>query len=458
MNTLPQLAYLLAAALFILGLKNLGAARTARRGNLLASAGMLVAIVVTLFDRQIVEFEYIIIGMVTGGAIGGVMAKKVQMTAMPQMVALLNGFGGGASALVASSEYLWLPADAGYITLGAVFLSVLVGTITFSGSLIAFSKLQELIGSKPYLFPGQQIFNGLLIVAVFALGVLFIMDPSMWIFFVIIVVIAVILGVTGVLPIGGADMPVVISLLNSYSGIAAAMTGFALGNNMLIIAGSLVGSAGFILTDLMCKAMNRSLPNVLFAVVGAGKASVQEAGEEKTVTQYTPEDVATMLENAGSVVIVPGYGLAVSQAQTVLHEMAKLLMDRGVQVRYAIHPVAGRMPGHMNVLLAEAHVSYDMLWEMERINDDLRDTDVVVVIGANDVINPVARYKKDSALYGMPILNVDHARTVVICKRSLSPGFAGEDNPLFYDEKTMMAFGDAKKTVTGIVQILKGSR
>lgn len=458
MNTLPQLAYLLAASLFILGLKNLGAARTARRGNLLASTGMLVAIVVTLLDRQIVEFEYIIIGMVVGGTIGGVMAKKVQMTAMPQMVALLNGFGGGASALVASSEYLWLPGDAGYIVYGAIFLSVLIGTITFSGSWIAFAKLQELIGSKPYLLPGQQIFNGLLIAGVFTLGVLFILDPSVWMFFVIIIVIAVILGVTGVLPIGGADMPVVISLLNSYSGIAAAMTGFALGNNMLIIAGSLVGSAGFILTDLMCRAMNRSLPNVLFAVVGAGKAEAEKETEQRTVTRYTPEDVVTMLENAGSVIVVPGYGLAVSQAQTVLHEMAKLLMDRGVKVRYAIHPVAGRMPGHMNVLLAEAHVPYDLLWEMERINDDFRDTDVVVVIGANDVINPVARTKQDSVLYGMPILNVDHARTVIVCKRSMSPGFAGEDNPLFYDDKTMMVFGDAKKSVTGIVQILKGSR
>jgi len=457
-NVLPQFAYLLAASLFILGLKNLGTARTARRGNILASTGMLIAIVVTLLDRQIVEFEFIIIGMVTGGAIGGVMARKVQMTAMPQMVALLNGFGGGASALVASSEYLGFGGEAGYIVYGAVFLSVLIGTITFFGSWIAFSKLQGLIGSKPYLFPGQQIFNIVLIVTVFVLGVLFILDPTMWIFFVIIILIAVILGITGVLPIGGADMPVVISLLNSYSGIAAAMTGFALGNNMLIIAGSLVGSAGFILTDLMCKAMNRSLPNVLFAVVGAGKAEAQEEDEQKVVTQYTPEDVATMLENAGSVIIVPGYGLAVSQAQTVLHEMAKLLTDRGVKVRYAIHPVAGRMPGHMNVLLAEAHVPYDLLWEMERINDDFRETDVVLVIGANDVINPIARSKQDSVLYGMPILNVDHARTVIVCKRSMSPGFAGEDNPLFYEDKTMMVFGDAKKSVTSIVQILKMSK
>jgi H+-translocating NAD(P) transhydrogenase subunit beta len=457
-NALPQFAYLFAASLFILGLKNLGAARTARRGNLLASAGMFVAIVVTLLDRQIVEFEYIIVGMIIGSAIGGTMAKKVQMTAMPQMVALLNGFGGGASALVASSEYLWLPADAGYIIFSALVLSVLIGTITFTGSLVAFAKLQELIGGKPYVFPGQQIFNGVLIAAVVVLGILFILDPALWPFLVIIIAIAVILGITGVLPIGGADMPVVISLLNSYSGIAAAMTGFALGNNMLIIAGSLVGSAGFILTDLMCKAMNRSLPNVLFAVIGAGKANVQAAEEQRTVTRYTPEDVAMMLENAASIIIVPGYGLAVSQAQTVLHEMAKLLMERGSKVRYAIHPVAGRMPGHMNVLLAEANVPYDLLWEMERINDDFRDTDAVLVIGANDVINPAARYQKESALYGMPILNVDHARTVIICKRSLSSGFAGEDNPLFYDDRTMMAFGDAKKTVTGIVQLLKGSR
>lgn len=457
MDSIAQLLYLVAAALFILGLKNLSSARTARRGNFLAATGMFIAVVVTLFDRQIVEFQYIILGVIVGGTIGVTMAKRVQMTAMPQMVALLNGFGGGASALVAFSEYFWLPEVAGLHILITLILSVLIGTLTFFGSIIAFSKLQGLLQDAPVVFPLQKIFNGILLLAVVVLGVIFILNPTLWWILLIIAVIAAILGITSVLPIGGADMPVVISLLNSYSGIAAAMTGFVLSNNMLIIGGSLVGAAGFILTDLMCKAMNRSLPNVLFAAVGATTEQLKKIAAQRSVTRYTPEDAVTMLDSASSVIIVPGYGLAVSQAQSVLHEMTTFLMKRGAKVRYAIHPVAGRMPGHMNVLLAEANVSYDLLVEMDDINDDFKATDIALVIGANDVVNPAARSKKESVLYGMPILNVDHARSVMIVKRSLAPGFAGEDNELFYSDKTMMVFGDAKNVLTKIVQNLKDS-
>jgi H+-translocating NAD(P) transhydrogenase subunit beta len=456
-DSIVHILYLIAASLFILGLKNLSSARTARRGNFLAASGMFIAVVVTLFDRQIVEFQYIILGVIIGGTIGAILAKKVQITAMPQMVALLNGFGGGASALVAFSEYFWLPEIVGLHILITLILSLLIGTLTFFGSIIAFSKLQGLLRDAPVVFPLQKIFNALLLVAVVVLAVIFVLDPTLWWIPLIIVIIAAILGITSVLPIGGADMPVVISLLNSYSGVAAAMTGFVLSNNMLIIGGSLVGAAGLILTDLMCKAMNRSLPNVLFAAVGASAEQLKTMAARRSVTRYTPEDAITMLENANSVIIVPGYGLAVSQAQGVLHEMATLLMKNGAKVRYAIHPVAGRMPGHMNVLLAEANVPYDQLYEMDNINDDFKGTDVALVIGANDVVNPAARDKKDSILYGMPILNVDHAGTVMIVKRSLAPGFAGEDNELFYSDKTMMVFGDAKNVVTKIVQNLKDS-
>lgn len=457
MDNIAHLLYLIAASLFILGLKNLSSARTARRGNFLAASGMFIAVVVTLFDRQIVEFQYIILGVIIGGTIGAIMAKKVQLNAMPQMVALLNGFGGGASALVAFSEYFWLPEIVGIHILITLILSLLIGTLTFFGSIIAFSKLQGLLRDAPVVFPLQKIFNALLLVAVVVLAVIFVLDPTLWWIPLIIVIIAALLGITSVLPIGGADMPVVISLLNSYSGVAAAMTGFVLSNNMLIIGGSLVGAAGLILTDLMCKAMNRSLPNVLFAAVGASAEQLKTMAARRSVTRYTSEDAITMLENANSVIIVPGYGLAVSQAQGVLHEMATLLMKNGANVRYAIHPVAGRMPGHMNVLLAEANVPYDLLYEMDNINDDFKGTDVALVIGANDVVNPAARDKKDSILYGMPILNVDHAGTVMIVKRSLAPGFAGEDNELFYSDKTMMVFGDAKNVVTKIVQNLKES-
>lgn len=472
MNALVYLAYLLSAVLFIMGLKLLSSPRTARRGNLLGALGMLIAVVATLRQagpdgKPVIEdFTLIIVGLIVGGGIGAILAKRVQMTAMPQMVGLLNGFGGGASALVAFAEYIRMSGDAsisvwvgdpvGYDVLLTLVLSILIGSVTFTGSMIAFAKLQGIMGGAPVLYTMQKQINALMLLAALVLGVLFVLDPSMWLLLIIIVAIALILGVTSVIPIGGADMPVVISLLNSYSGLAAAMTGFVLSNNALIITGTLVGASGFILTSIMCKAMNRSLGNVLFAGVGTDYQPGETAHpEQRTVVRYTPDDAGYMLENAQSVIIVPGYGLAVAQAQHVLQEMASILISKGISVRYAIHPVAGRMPGHMNVLLAEANVPYDLLLEMDQINDDFQNTDVALIIGANDVVNPAARYKKDSPLYGMPILNVDHARTVIVVKRSLNPGFAGEDNELFYDKKTMMVFGDAKAVVTGLVQVLK---
>ena len=456
MITITNLSYLVAAIFFILGLKELGSPKTARRGNLYAMIGMLIAIVVTLLDRGILDFTYIIAGIIIGSLIGAVAAKKVEMTAMPQMVALFNGFGGIASTFVAFGEYVHTGGQFETNVRVTLVLSLLIGTVTFTGSMIAFAKLQGIMRGAPIVYKAQQWVNALLLIAVIVLGVFFVLDTSLMYALLIIIAISAILGILTVIPIGGADMPVVISLLNSYSGLAAAATGFVLSNNVLIISGALVGASGIILTNIMCKAMNRSLANVLFAAVGTdGGSGTTTAHDRQSVTEYAAEDAAMVLDTASSVIIVPGYGLAVAQAQHILQDMATILMERGVNVRYAIHPVAGRMPGHMNVLLAEANVSYDLLLEMDEINDDFQNTDVALVIGANDVINPAARYKKDSPLYGMPILNVDQAKTVMIVKRSLSPGFAGEDNELFYDKKTMMLFGDAKKMVTELVKELK---
>jgi len=456
METITNLVYLTAAIFFILGLKLLSSPKTARRGNQLSMIGMLLAIVMTLFDKQIINFTFIIVGLVVGAAIGLYWAKVVKMTQMPQMVAMFNGFGGGASALVAFSEYSRMSGEPRVDVAIALLLSLFVGTITFFGSLIAYAKLQGIMRGAPIVYKMQQVVNALLLLGIVVLSVFAMLNWSFWGFFLAIVVLSAFLGVLAVIPIGGADMPVIISLLNSYSGLAAAFTGFALQNNVLIISGALVGASGIILSDLMCKAMNRSLFNVLFAAVGSESGGGPAGGGEKrTVVRYTAQDGAVILDRAQSVIIVPGYGLAVAQAQHILAELAQMLIDRGKKVRFAIHPVAGRMPGHMNVLLAEANVPYELLVEMGEINDDFQDTDVVLVVGANDVTNPVARYKKDSPLYGMPILNVDQAQTVMIIKRSLSPGFAGEDNPLFYEEKTMMLFGDAKKMVTALVEALK---
>lgn len=455
---LTNLAYLAASVMFIYGLKFLSSPRTARQGNLLGACGMLLAIVVTLTDRQILDYRYIGAGLAVGSCIGAAAAAKVKMTAMPQLVGILNGFGGGASVLVAYSEYLRMSGShtAGYSVLITIVASLVIGSVTFSGSAVAFIKLQGIAGAAPVLFPFQKHLNALQLAAILALGAWFVLNPELDTALMLITGLSLLLGVLSVIPIGGADMPVVISLLNSYSGIAAAATGFVLQNNMLIIGGTLVGASGIFLTRIMCKAMNRSLANVLFAGVGSDYESAGAAAvEQKALVQYTPDDAAYILENAASVIIVPGYGLAVAQAQHALQELAALLTGRGVSVRYAIHPVAGRMPGHMNVLLAEANVPYDLLAEMDAINEDFQNTDVALVVGANDVVNPAARHKKDSPLFGMPILNVDRARTAIVCKRSLRPGFAGEDNELFYDRKTMMVFGDAKDTLTAIAQILK---
>ncbi|MCA9743326.1 MAG: NAD(P)(+) transhydrogenase (Re/Si-specific) subunit beta [Deferribacteres bacterium] len=463
MATLLNLSYLLAAVLFIFGLKQLGSPKTARRGNMLAMLGMLIAILMTLLDKQIIDFTYIIIGLIVGAGIGAYAAITVQMTNMPQMVALFNGFGGAASTFVAYSEfvagnYVTSTGDPKLDIVITIGLSVLIGTVTFSGSLIAFAKLQGIMRGAPITFKGQQALNAASLIAVVILGGMLAVNPDNAILLVIILAIALLLGVISVIPIGGADMPVVISLLNSYSGLAAAATGFVLSNNVLIISGALVGASGLILTQIMCKAMNRSLANVLFAAVGTDDSTGTASGGRKdksSVTQYTAEDAAMVFEAAQSVIIVPGYGLAVAQAQHVLQEFAQMLMANGTKVRYAIHPVAGRMPGHMNVLLAEANVPYDMLLEMDEINEDFQNTDIALVIGANDVINPAARTDKSSPLYGMPILNVDHAKSVMIVKRSLSAGFAGVDNELFYDQKTMMLFGDAKGMVTDLVKEYK---
>lgn len=457
MEITTNLAYLVSASLFIFGLRGLSSPKTARRGNRLAASGMLIVVVATLLNKQILDFTYIIAGVIIGSTIGAISARRVPMTAMPQMVAIYNGFGGGASALVATAEFLRTTEQFPLDVSTTLVLSLLIGAVTLTGSAIAFSKLQGLLRGAPIVFPFQQALNLILLASALIIGALFVVATSSSFKLAAIALISSVLGVLMVIPIGGADMPVVIAFLNSCSGVAAAMTGFVLFNNVLIISGALVGASGLILTNIMCKAMNRNLSNVLFGRVGVEVVEEVGVAERRRVTSHTPEDAVIMLEGASSVIIVPGYGLAVAQAQYALHELASLLNKRGVKVRYAIHPVAGRMPGHMNVLLAEANVPYDLLYEMDAINEDFKNTDVALVVGANDVINPAARNKKGCPLYGMPILNVDQARTVIVCKRSLRPGFSGEDNEIFYLEKTMMVFGDAKETLTKIVGLLKES-
>lgn len=453
-----QLFYLLATGVFIVGIKRLGSPATARSGNQLAALGMLIGVVVTLFDQQIVSFNFIIAGVVIGSLIGAFAAKKVQMTAMPEMVAVFNGFGGGASALVAWGELSrtanpLLLEGQDLVTIG---LSILIGSITFTGSFIAFGKLKGFISGRPLTFPGQNIFNLLLTFGLFGLVGWFAFDPEYQLIFWILFGLSLLLGILTVLPIGGADMPVVISLLNSYSGIAASMAGFVINNNLLIISGALVGAAGLILTNIMCKAMNRTLGNVLFGAFGGGDGggTGPAADTDKTVRETTPEDVALQCAYADKVIITPGYGLAVAQAQHVLKEVADKLEEKGVEVKYGIHPVAGRMPGHMNVLLAEADVPYDQLYDMEQINPEFKSADVVLIIGANDVVNPVAKTEPGSPIYGMPVLDVEEADRTIVFKRSLSSGFAGIDNPLFYEESNQMFFGDAKKSLQELSRAL----
>jgi NAD(P) transhydrogenase subunit beta len=459
---LIELSYLLASVLFIVGLKGMAHPRTAVRGNLLGAAGMFIAVLVTVLDRRIISYEMIFAGLIAGSAIGALLAIRIQMTAMPQMVALLNGFGGAASVAVAGAALIEARALGDRFTLQltiATSLSALIGAVTFWGSLVAFAKLQELVSGNAIVFRGQHLLSVVVALSSLGLSVLLVVEPESPIVYWLLVAVASVLGILATIGIGGADMPVVISLLNSYSGLAAAATGFALQNNMLIIAGSLVGASGIILTQIMCKAMNRSLANVLFGGLGSGAVS-SKTGDDVyggRVKGSSPEEIAMLLDRARRVVIVPGYGMAVSQAQHAVRTLADLLESRGTEVEFAIHPVAGRMPGHMNVLLAEADVPYETLKEMDEINPKFPNTDVVIVIGANDVVNPLARTDPKSPIAGMPILDVDKARTVIVIKRSLSPGFAGIPNPLFAAENTLMLFADGQNAVNDVVAALKES-
>ncbi len=461
--TLANLSYLVAAALFIFGLKRLQSPATARSGNVMAATGMALAIIVTLLETNFANWQLILVGGIIGALIGGVSAQVVQMTAMPQMVGIFNGFGGGASALVAISEYFRVLGATDVMTVDSgvsIMAGTLIGTVTFSGSMIAFGKLQNLITGAPVTWPLQKTINSLLLAASVALAAYIVGWEQDMTLFLIFGALGLVLGVTTVIPIGGADMPVVISLLNSYSGLAAAAAGFVVDNRVLIIAGSLVGASGLILTNIMCVGMNRSLTNVLFGAVGTADVVAGSVGAgpgTQTVRDVSAEEAGMILAYANSVVFVPGYGMAVAQAQHAVRELADVLKERGVDVRYAIHPVAGRMPGHMNVLLAEANVPYDELFDMDDINDDFKRTTVAVVIGANDVVNPAARHDTSSPLYGMPILNVDEAEHIIVLKRSLRPGFAGVENELFFHAKTMMLFGDAKQSVNKLVSEAKAA-
>ena len=459
MTAIIDSAYIISALLFGLGLKLLSSPATARRGNLLSALGMLLAIVVTLFNQNIIDYRFIAIGIIVGSIVGVLAARMVAMTAMPEMVALLNGFGGIASLLVGWAEY-HSNQSPGSFTAVTIFLTVLIGGVTFSGSVIAWAKLKEIwIGnfgiSKALVFKGQQVFNSLLLLAILVCGGLFLSDPGNGsAIFLAIIGFAFILGIMAVIPIGGADMPVVISLLNSYSGMAACAAGFVIQNNILIVAGSLVGASGIILTNIMCKAMNRSLANVLFSGFGS-VISTAHAGVQGEVKPVSVEDAYYLLEASSSIAFVPGYGLAVAQAQHAVRELSDLLEANGCEVRFAVHPVAGRMPGHMNVLLAEADVPYDQLVEMEDINPIMETVDVCVVVGANDVVNPAALEDESSPIYGMPIIEVERAKTVIVMKRSMATGFAGIQNPLFFKDNTRMLFGDAKASLQGLVSEFK---
>src|SRR5467141_1636788 len=461
MTTVYALAYLLAAVLFILGLKQLSSPKTARNGNFTAAAGMVIALGATVPQLHFTGAGAIIIliGVVIGAAVGTVGARQVKMTQIPQMVALFNGAGGGAAALVAVAELVKFgPHPSLTEGLPSVF-SIVIGSVSFSGSLIAFAKLQELMTGTPITYPGQQLVNGLIAAAIIGFVIAVLAIASIPFSFLSLMVLALILGVAFVLPIGGADMPVVISLLNAFTGLAVAASGFVLGNFALIVAGTLVGASGTLLTKLMSDAMGRSLGNVLFGAFGsvtAGPAGAVSA-EGKSVRSGTPEDIATLLAYSRKVIIVPGYGLAVAQGQHAVRELADELEKRGVEVEYAIHPVAGRMPGHMNVLLAEANVPYEQLKEMDEINDEFKSADVALVVGANDVVNPAAHNSPGSPIYGMPILNADQAKNVVFMKRSMRPGFAGIDNELLYDPKTVMLFGDAKDSLMKLVAAVKAA-
>ena len=467
-NFYLDLAYLVSAICFIYGLKMLSHPKTARNGNMIATLGMLIAIVTTVLSGTMLNIKMIAIAMVVGSIIGAFFAIRVEMTQMPQLVAIFNGFGGGASALVASSEFIKNSdsfstpgTEVSMLLLVSIILSLLIGTLTFTGSFIAFGKLQGLVTTKPVTFTGQQLFNAIIAVVIIIASY---MIPTYGLnSFYTIVFLSGLLGILLVIPIGGADMPVVISLLNSYSGIAAAMTGFVLygageqsAGSALIICGSLVGASGMILTQIMCKGMNRSLANVIFGAVGGDDSSGGSSeGQQLNIKSYSTEEAAMIFDAAEKIIVVPGYGLAVAQAQHAVREVAEFLEDKGKKVLYAIHPVAGRMPGHMNVLLAEANISYEQLKDLDEINPEFEDCDVALVLGANDVVNPAARSDQSSPIYGMPILNVDKARTVMVNKRSMNAGFAGIQNELFGYENTIMIFGDAKDMLTKLLNDLK---
>jgi NAD(P) transhydrogenase subunit beta len=458
-----DVAYVVAALCLVLGIKRLSSPATARSGNVIAAAGMTIALVFTLLDPDIDAYWLIAAGIALGTVVGVASARLVKMTAMPQMVALFNGVGGGAAALIAAAEFHRLAPQSGWVTAGVVIpilFSAVIGTISFSGSLVAFGKLQELLPGRPLTFPAQQAVNALLFAAVLVVAALAaVTEAQGWM--VAVLAGALVFGVLLVIPIGGADMPVVISFLNAFTGLAAAAAGFVLENTALIIGGTLVGASGTLLTVLMSRAMNRSLANVLFGAFGAAPpealAAAGAAVDGKLAREVSPEDAAVMLAYADRVMIVPGYGLAVAQAQHAVRELAGLLERRGAQVRYAIHPVAGRMPGHMNVLLAEANVPYPQLFDMDDANPEFPRTDVALVIGANDVTNPAARTNPESPLYGMPILDVDQAANVIVLKRSMNPGFAGIENDLYYNPKTAMLFGDAKASVEKLISAVKAA-
>ena len=455
-----NLIYIFSSALFIIGLKMLGSPETAAKGNLISALGMLVAVVVTLLDQSVTNFQWIFVAMFLGASIGAIAALKIEMTSMPEMVAIFNGFGGIASLLVGSSEFLLSSTDSLGILI-PIFLTVVIGGLTFTGSIIAYGKLSGRMNGNPILYKGQQWINGLLVLLLLFFGFEMIVNQGLvfilnWQVLTAIICLSFLLGILLVIPIGGGDMPVVIALLNSYSGLAACAAGFVIQNNVLIVAGALVGASGLILTNIMCKAMNRSLANVLFSGFGAIVATGTSKGEQGEVRPIVTGDAYLILEAASSVAIVPGYGMAVAQAQHAVRELGELLERNGTTVQYVIHPVAGRMPGHMNVLLAEANVPYDQLIEPGDINPIIESVDVCIVIGANDVVNPAAREDNESPIYGMPIIDVDKAITTFVLKRSMASGFAGIENPLFFKTNTRMLFGDAKDSITALVSEFKG--
>ncbi len=452
-----HVAYLIAAVLFIVGIKLLGKPSTARTGNTLSAVAMLIAIGATLLDQEVLSYTEIAVTVLIASTIGVYAARKVAMTAMPEMIALLNGFGGLASALVSTSEYWRMTQEGDFEAIHSAIgismaLSIVIGAVTFSGSMLAFGKLKGIVSGKSITFGGQHLLNAILLCIAIVCSVLLVLQPQTHGWVIGLLAVALVLGILAVIPIGGADMPVVIALLNAYTGIAAAATGFVLNNHMLIITGALVGTAGLILTQIMCKAMNRSLINVVLG--GFGQTTAMVEGEETSdivVKEIGAEESAMLFDSVSSVIIVPGYGMAVAQAQHAVRELTELLEARGISVKFAIHPVAGRMPGHMNVLLAEANIPYDKLVEMERINDEFATTDIALVIGANDVVNPAARTNPDSPIFGMPVLHVENAQTVIVCKRGMNAGYAGIENELFGYPNCLMLFGDAKATISEVV-------